>query len=71
MNITDKVFSLLCESILRAKDESMQTDALVQDKSLYNFEYTEDSITSITMFSNSRVVSMQQGIGKAVLYAQK
>ena len=49
----------------------MKTDALVQDKSLYNFEYTEDSITSITMFSNSRVVSMQQGIGKAVLYAQK
>lgn len=71
IKITDKVFFLLCESILRASGESMQTEAIAQDKSLYNFEYTEDSITSITMFSNNRVVSMQQGIGKAVLYAQK
>lgn len=71
INITEQVFSLLCESILRAKDESLLEEAIIHDKSLYSFNYNIGFITSITRFSNNRVVSMQQGIGKAVLYVQE
>ena len=65
--ISDKVFSLLSEGVLRLKKVALPEETLLHEQSFFPFVFDIASLSLVAQHTRNRVAIMQQGIGKSML----
>lgn len=67
MPLSVNAFYLICESLIRVRNEMISEESLLHDQSLYSFDFTDFSICAISTYTNNRVTITNHGIGKNII----